>query len=449
MSSKTLPIFTALLALAMVLVLAFAMWTETLKVNSLVDTGEVDISYYNIAIVEDWEAEGKDVGKCSYTLSTDGILTVSIENGYPGYKCTVYFDIVNTGTIPVVGPFFNITDVPEGIQVEFYPAEFTQLHPGDSASYSIIVEVLQNAEEKAGYTVTIEITYIQWNEYIPTQPLMAKVSGFVWEDLDGDGEWDDFEPPLANIIVQLLKNNLVAAETTTNEYGYYEFIIEPGEYRIKPVLLTGYSFTTPSEIIITVYAGMEYTQNNFGMQAPPTPLELIVTSSFRHTNTNFNNCPAELGSLLLQIEANVKENKVRSISPGAFYYVMNISGPGVTSINLTINYDFHFDVRDGLEGMVRAYVLNTTTGCASEIKRTVGNMTYAVDNTNDIALVNITLSNPLTPDVVVLIYLKYRPAPGLIGSSWNTLDKYFDVSYIVYTNIGSTLGYSQIQIVEK
>lgn len=442
-TTQTLAVSMVVLSIA---ALALAMWTETLSVKTTIQTGYLDVSYDNIVVLELQEAEGKDVGECTYSLEDgDGtdVLEITIRNGYPGYACIIHFDVVNTGSIPVVGPFYNLSTIPEGIEVTFTPPRIAQLHPGDRASYSIAVKVLQEADESAEYSVTIEITYVQWNEVV----VPATISGYVWHDLDQDGIWDyDLESPLANVLVLLIKEGVVVDQTYTDNCGYYEFTVLPGTYVIVPVLLEGYVFTTPENITIYAATGGIFQNNNFGMYIPPPPQPgLSVGAEFRETSTNFKECPAKLGPILEKITVKLKQGKVNAVSPGAFYYIVNITGAGITSINLTLRYEFHFNIEDGEDGPVRAYLLNTTTGCATEIRK---NLTYVVNNADDVAIANITFTRPLGQDSAVIILVKFKPA-GIDGQPWNTLDKTFDVAYIVETNIGSINGTSFIKIESK
>lgn len=447
---KSLSTIAALMVVLVLASFALAMWTETLRVESVVKTGYLDVSYDNVMVVEKPEIEGKDVGECSYELKTANdmdILEIKIKNGYPGYECSVFFDIVNTGTIPVVGPFYNVSSIPEGIEVVFTPPRIAQLHPGEKASYSVTVKVLQEAVESTEYSVTIEITYVQWNEVI----IPAVISGFVWLDYDQDGYWDEYEPALASVLVRLYRNGELVAEVHTDECGYYEFTVSPGKtYVIAPVLLSGHEFTTPENITIYAAMGGIYTNNNFGMYYPPPPPPpgLSVGAEFRHTDYNLEQCPARLGSVLENIKVTINnKGEVQSVSPGAFYYMINISGVGLTSINLTLKYDFHFNIdgKEVKEVPVRAYLLNTTSGCAIDLKK---NITYRVDNINDIAVANITLTRPLGQDAVIIVLVKFKPA-GISGHNWNSLDKYFDVEYNIETNIGSANGTSRIEIKEE
>ncbi|MEM4757144.1 MAG: hypothetical protein QW254_03800, partial [Desulfurococcaceae archaeon] len=197
-SNTFLLVSAVVLMLATAIAISMAMWMGTLRLNAMVKTGEVNVDYENIVVEEFDEAEGKDVGNCTYTITTSDNadrLEIHISNGYPGYGCRIGFDIVNTGTIPVVGPFYNMTEIPSEIEVVFNPPSVQQLHPGDLAHYEIIIGVLQSANESSEYVVDIDITYIQWDE------AYSSISGYVWNDTNENGIWDPGEDPVEGVTI--------------------------------------------------------------------------------------------------------------------------------------------------------------------------------------------------------------------------------------------------------
>jgi len=163
-----------ILCLALVLALGllgvgFALWDKTLYINGTVNTGEVDAEFTNVSCMEDVEVELKDVGQCEALLGADlQSLDITITNGYPCYGCTVYFDITNTGTVPVKVNAMTITNPdPAAVAVTWTLdlAVGDQIDAGDSASGDIYIHVEQGAAELAQYTFTAEIWLVQWNEY--------------------------------------------------------------------------------------------------------------------------------------------------------------------------------------------------------------------------------------------------------------------------------------------
>lgn len=462
-----------MLTLSLALVLVYAMWSELLKADIAVQSGNIDIDVSSYDVVEGDEF-GKDwVANCSVNIvdndEQDTVeINIVIDNGYPGYNCTVYLTIMNTGTIPVIGPFYSEVEVPEGLSLVYGPDHIWQLHPDDTLEHRVSIEVLQNAQESTEYSTTIEVVYIQWNE-VPVEVKSTTISGCVFDDLDGDGLWDQGEPPLKDIHIELLENGNPITSTYTDEDGCYSFVVYPGgakTYTIKAYAPPGYEFTTPDTITLTVYPGKIYPDNNFGMKKIKEVEVLpVVTKDFRETDVNFNKCPAELGTPLKMnnsyyiVNVNVPNTGrnaglVTGVSPGALYGVITVEGQGIEYIRIVDRYDYQFDVEDGKDGKVRVYVLNKVTGCATELR---SSFTYTVDNNNNVATINISLSRPLTGNEAVLVYLKFKPTDydpinephGLKGHPWADLDEYFENTVNIYTNIGSDETTAVIRIDRK
>ena len=444
---------------------AVAMWYDVLEVNSVIRTGEVDVVFSGYEVVEGYEYGKPWVADCTAKLrevededldnpsgDNDLDLSITVSNAYPGYSCTIYFRVRNTGTVPVVGPFYELLEVPEGLEVAFEP-RLAQLHPGDEVEYSIHLEVLQEAEQGATYELQVHLKYIQWNEVVVRY---ATISGYVFHDVDGSRTWDPGEDPLPSVLIELYDDggNLVGTYRTGDD-GYYEFTVYPPtarQYTIVAYALPNYYFTTPSTLYAIVWPGSSSTGNDFGLkQLPPQP-ELGVSKEFRETDVDFSTCPAKLGTPLSRIEVTVPDQgankgKILNVNPGAFFGIIRISGEGITEVRITDTYDFHFDVEDGIDGKVRVYLLDSS-GCVTELAP--GSYSYTVDNENNVVTVDIDLDRPLGAGETILVYLKFKPAPGLVGSYWESLtDRWFDNSATVETNIGSSTASASIELVKK
>ena len=172
----------ALLAVLASVGLAMAMWTETLRINVYIDTGEVDLDFD--AWCEEYpEDEGKDVGSCEayvYTLE-DGTPKVHVEldNLYPSYRFKLFLWMKNVGTIPV--KIFNYSYTISGDDITSWldcdtNATQVQLDPYDvnpDEQVKVFVwdcHVLQeNAAgeelpENAHMEIHGEVVFAQWNE---------------------------------------------------------------------------------------------------------------------------------------------------------------------------------------------------------------------------------------------------------------------------------------------
>ena len=92
--------------------------------------------------------------------------TITVSNSYPSYYTTAWFDIKNTGTIPVKISKVNLVDVPDELSVsiveEANPTG-TILGPEETAQLGVCVHVKPNAEEGATYTFSVTVDIAQFN----------------------------------------------------------------------------------------------------------------------------------------------------------------------------------------------------------------------------------------------------------------------------------------------
>ncbi len=189
-------VFIALVMLAS-MGIAFAMWSETLKVNVTVNTGEVDVEwsdYWSNDTIEKPEVP-LDVTTVTvepeeWDTENDLIkLNVTIDNAYPCYKVGIYGNVSNIGTIPVkflnASIKFDTTVIPitcctwydldldndgkADINVHLGLAydpdnDGTQIDPGSFDTYELCIHVKQNATENSTYFFELQMTFAQWNE---------------------------------------------------------------------------------------------------------------------------------------------------------------------------------------------------------------------------------------------------------------------------------------------
>ncbi len=164
--------------------ITMAMWSETLKVNVYVNTGEVKVKWsewYCSDTGPDPQApgfnntEGKDVAKCYVTVEQwahdppDPIkLNITLSNAYPGYAVNVTLVVDNIGSIPVKLYAVNYTHLEpqdlEALSIRLIPPSDTQIHPGGNSTYILEIIVLQAANETTTYSFDVEFTFAQWNE---------------------------------------------------------------------------------------------------------------------------------------------------------------------------------------------------------------------------------------------------------------------------------------------
>lgn len=179
---------TKLIGLAMLSILlvgfgaALAMWSETLGINTYVNTGEVKVEWSEWSCSDvgpDPQAdgfsndEGKDVAQCLISVEEDDEgnpikMNVTIVNGYPGYAVNVTLIVDNIGTLPVKLYEHVYTNLDpedqEALDIRLIVPEDTQIEPGDAGTYILEIIIKQDANETATYSFDLELTFAQWNE---------------------------------------------------------------------------------------------------------------------------------------------------------------------------------------------------------------------------------------------------------------------------------------------
>ncbi|MHC1601461.1 MAG: hypothetical protein ACXQTB_03855 [Candidatus Nezhaarchaeales archaeon] len=149
---------------------SYAMWSETLKINVTVNTGEVDVEW------SAWSVSESDHGKPwvantsvwveKYDDEGDAIkLAVEMNDTYPCYWANITLIVDNVGTIPVKLYDHNISGVnTTALNVTLDIPTNTQIDPGENATYILRIHVLQNATEDTTYKFNVTLVFAQWNE---------------------------------------------------------------------------------------------------------------------------------------------------------------------------------------------------------------------------------------------------------------------------------------------
>jgi hypothetical protein len=86
------------------------------------------------------------------------------------------------------------------------------------------------------------------------------LEGYVWEDIDEDGVFDEGESPLVNWGVNATDGE-ETKETNSDVNGYYKFNVPAGTWTITEDLQSGWSAThpNPTQYVVTVPSVMEFT----------------------------------------------------------------------------------------------------------------------------------------------------------------------------------------------
>jgi len=166
----TLGLVTVLL---LVLGITYAQWTETLTIETTMETGELDVQW-SVGTGYDSESEGYDYSSISGTLEdTDGDgdydkIVVTISNAYPCIDYYLPISIENIGTIPAEVASIDIDrgNLTAGTTVEIIDGNLTvgiEFEPNEKLVGVLHVHLGYDAAEKVTYTFTITVTIKQWN----------------------------------------------------------------------------------------------------------------------------------------------------------------------------------------------------------------------------------------------------------------------------------------------
>jgi len=150
-------------ALAVILGVAFATWTETAYININAATGYIDLDFTDV----------QNTACSPYMYCTAGDPTnsdpgnddapsvdLTLSNAYPGATATYEIEVYNDGTIPV-----NVACSVAGdsqLIVTLSPSSYDDLEPGDS--YTLVVDIsvaTSGVDEEASYSATVTCTYTQ------------------------------------------------------------------------------------------------------------------------------------------------------------------------------------------------------------------------------------------------------------------------------------------------
>jgi len=163
---KTLPIGIIVMILMMALAalgVGYAWWTEQLTATGTIQTGSIDVQMEGVSYST---VDPLDIATCSSKLSGDGkSMTITIDNAYPDYVCTIDFSLTNHGSVPAKitdvslpssHPAYNVIPFGELVARDW-------LNPSSPKPASFKVEINPGADQKSSYTFEVGIDIAQGN----------------------------------------------------------------------------------------------------------------------------------------------------------------------------------------------------------------------------------------------------------------------------------------------
>jgi len=168
-----------------------------------------------------------------------------------------------------------------------------------------------------------------------TNPAPPRLSGYKWNDLDGDGVWDSGEPAMSDWKINFYRYGSYMGSATTNGSGYYQFIVDadsgrlPGSWSMTEDIKPGwYQTKAPSAVNViegSYSAGRNYGNNNFGNFRSGS----LSGAKWNDVNANGLKDTGELGLTGWTIRLFKNGNWVATATTGAYgEYQFNNLGPG-------------------------------------------------------------------------------------------------------------------------
>jgi SprB-like repeat protein/type IX secretion system substrate protein/PKD domain-containing protein len=141
------------------------------------------------------------------------------------------------------------------------------------------------------YTVTITsptstCDEVQTIEIIQDPSCFVIVSGYIYFDPTLSCDENGSVEPKEGVLVNITPEDL---ETTTDEDGYYEFLVPPGDYTVTPDLVSPFVVQCPSEsIMVSVDPGSSGSENNNFFVKALSGFDLYVTAGSGGANAGTN-----------------------------------------------------------------------------------------------------------------------------------------------------------------
>ena len=203
------------------------------------------------------------------------ITNTDIPASISGTKWNVNADYSHVGNTGLSGWTIELYDSNNklvGTQVTDASGNYSFTNLLGGTSYTLL-EILQNGWTQIFHPSAVSLTPGQsstGNDFGNFQN--ATITGYKWNDVNGDGKHQSGEPKLSGWTIQLYDHNGVLIDhTVTDASGYYSFTnVAPGKYKVCEVMQTGWVQTYPGSAHgchgLTVKLSGHTYHENFGNQ---------------------------------------------------------------------------------------------------------------------------------------------------------------------------------------
>ena len=157
---KTKYLALTLVVAIMMMGAGYAYWSETLTIENTITTGELDFTFQNedlISISEWMDFDG--VSSIGVNSSNDNQVDIVLEDMYPGAEATVYFELLNSGTMKAKVKDFAVSDFAEKAYFNVKDLKVNGVNKGDVALTGLAAKLNSlNIQIEPGAKVAFEVT---------------------------------------------------------------------------------------------------------------------------------------------------------------------------------------------------------------------------------------------------------------------------------------------------
>ncbi len=161
--NKKKGIIIGVLAVALVMVVGYALFSDTLTINGTATAqGDFDMQIISAEITD----EVGSTGATAQVNSDSNALTINIPKlEYPGASVEVTYKIKNAGSVPALYDSYEITGETDRIKALFYIKNLFY-EPEDETTETIRIywDSNNNTEEEESVTITFKLNYVQTND---------------------------------------------------------------------------------------------------------------------------------------------------------------------------------------------------------------------------------------------------------------------------------------------
>jgi hypothetical protein len=153
---------------------------------------------------------------------------------------------------------YRFDDLPKGTYAltESQPTQFADGREGVGSVGGVAPNTVFDASAAANAITAITLEAGQKGvDYVFGERAVV-ITGTVYKDPQRDGVNGGGEPPIPGVTIELVKDGVVIATTTTGPDGTYSFIDLPGgDYTVREIQPDGYGSSTPNEVAVNLTPG--------------------------------------------------------------------------------------------------------------------------------------------------------------------------------------------------